>query len=417
MSQAFRRFPLLPRIDKINHFIYGPIMHLPTPAIRTLVVLLSASFGSFSAMAQGVKVDPLTLYPTASLSYGKNDNVLLTNTPRTSSNTTVFAAGLRAELESGKSKYGVGYDGTFGRYESSTVDNYDYHTLSAFADMDLSTRARLKLGADHSVKSDPRGSLPTAVTPSPNKYRISGINGLFSYGAPGAQGRVELESAFTVKRYENNRVTTALLDVDTQKVGATLFWRVAPKTELLLQATGLRSNYTFTGSTLDNTTYVVVAGVKWEATALTEGTFKIGMTKKDMMHPGRKDTLSGAWEAGVIWKPLTYSIVNLTTGRALNDPLAGGNAIENSYYNAKWTHEWTDRITSTVAGSYATDQFRGTVPVERSDKTSSLGLGLAYAMQRWLTFGADYTYSMRDSNLTNFNYRKNLMMFTAKVAL
>ena len=394
-------------------------MHLPTHALRTLVVLITASFGSTCvfAQAQGVKMDPLTLYPSASLSYGQNDNVLLTNTPRTSSTTTVLGAGLRAELESGKSKYSLGYDGTFGRYASSTVDNYDYHVFSAIADMDLSTRARLKLGADHAVKSDPRGSLPTAATPSPNKYRISGINGLFSYGAPGAQGRVEVESAFTIKRYENNRITTSAFDVDTQKAGATFFWRIAPKTELLFQAAGTRSNYTFTGSTLDNTTYVVMAGVKWEATALTEGYFKIGATKKDMMRPGVNDTMSGAWDGGIIWKPLTYSIVNFSTGRALNDPLAGGNTIENAYYNAKWTHEWTDRITTTVAGGYITDEFRGTVPVARSDKTSSLGLGVSYAMQRWLTLGADYTYTQRESNTNTFNYRKNLMMFTAKVAL
>ena len=116
-------------------------MHLPTHALRALVVLLSASFGSSLVFAQqGIKVDPLTLYPSASLSYGYNDNVLLT-TNRVSSNTTVLAAGLRAELESGKSKYSVGYDGTFGRFEgSSTVYNYDYHVFSALADMDLRDR-------------------------------------------------------------------------------------------------------------------------------------------------------------------------------------------------------------------------------------------------------------------------------------
>lgn len=394
-------------------------MNLPHYALRTLVVLLSASFGSSWVFAQqGIKADPLTLYPSASLSYGYNDNVLLT-TNRVSSYTTVLTAGLRAELESGKSKYSVGYDGTFGRYQgSSTVDNYDYHVFSALADMDLSTRARLKLGADHAIKSDPRGSTPTALTPSPNKYHISGINGLFSYGAPGAQGRIELESAFTVKRYETNRITTSAFDVDTQRAGATFYWRVAPKTELLLQGFGIRSVYTFNPpSRLSNTTYVAFAGVKWEATALTEGYAKIGVAKKDMVQPGVNDTLSGAWEAGINWKPLTYSLVSFSTGRQLNDPLAGGNTIQNSYYNARWTHEWTDRITTNVGGSYITDEFRGTVPIARSDKTSSVGLGVSYAMQRWLTLGADYTYTNRDSNTNTFSYRKNLMMFTARVAL
>ena len=85
--------------------------------------------------------------------------------------------------------------------------------------------------------------------------------------------------------------------------------------------------------------------------------------------------------------------------------------------STRWTHEWTDRITTNVGGSYITDEFRGTVPIARSDKTSSVGLGVSYAMQRWLTLGADYTYTNRDSNTNTFSYRKNLMMFTARVAL
>ena len=60
------------------------------------------------------------------------------------------------------------------------------------------------------------------------------------------------------------------------------------------------------------------------------------------------------------------------------------------------------------------DNFNGT---NRRDTTKSLGLGLSYAMQRWLTFGADYTHTVRDSNTATFSYRKNLLMFSARVAM
>ena len=176
--------------------------------LRPLTALLAASLGYSFASAQGIKMDPLTLYPTASLSYGHNDNVLLTPARQTS-NTTVFTAGLKAELKSAKDTYSIGYDGTFGRYASASVDNYNYHDFKALADMDLSTRARLMLGADHTIRSDPRGSLPTAATPSPNEHRQSGVNALFSYGAAGAQGRFEINGGYTVKRYESEKVTAA----------------------------------------------------------------------------------------------------------------------------------------------------------------------------------------------------------------
>ena len=382
-------------------------------SLRPLVALLAASLGYSAAFAQGIKADPLTLYPTASLSYGYNDNVLLT-TNRTSSRTTVLAAGLRAEAESGKSKYSVSYDATIGRYDSSTVDSYNYHEFKALADMDVGTRLRVKLGADYAIKSDPRGALPTPTTQSPNEYRQTGFNGLISYGAPGAQGRVELDGGYSEKRYTSNRFTTAAFDLDISKAGATFFWRVAPKTELLISGGMIRSDYTAPTSTLDNTVYNISAGVKWEATAQTQGTFRIGYSVKDMWLPGLQDTKGTTWEGAVRWSPLSYSHVDLSTGRAFNDPLAGGNAIINSYYNASWTHDWTDRITSRVSGGLISDNFNGT---NRRDTTKSLGLGLSYAMQRWLTFGADYTHTARDSNTATFSYRKNLLMFSARVAM
>ncbi len=389
----------------------------PQLAPSAVLVLSLCSAACSSVFAQsGVKVEPLTLYPTASLSYGYNDNVLLTST-RVSSNTTVFAAGLRAELESGKNKYSLGYGGTFGRYASSSVDNYNYHDVNALADLSLTSRATLKLGADYTWRSDPRGSLPTAFTPSPNEYNQTGVTGLFSYGAPGAQGRIELEGGYSKKSYETNRALTSVFDVDVAKAGATFFWRFAPKTEWLIQAATTNSDYTAATATLDNTEYRVMTGLKWEATALTQGAFKIGHSKKKVDGGrGLRDSSGFVWDASVLWSPLSYSKVQLSTGKNFNDALAGGNSTINSYVRGAWNHDWTDRIATNVSASSSKDDYSG-LANGRKDTTNTLGFGVSYAMQRWLTFGADYTYSRRDTNVTNLGYNKNLFMFSAKVAL
>ena len=390
-----------------------------TPALRPLVALFIASLGCSYAVAQtperatGIKMDPLTLFPTASLSLGHNDNVLLTPA-RVASSVLILGAGLKGELQSGKSKYSLGYDGSFGRYASSRDDNFDYHAIQALADMDLSTRARLKLNADHIERSDPRGSLPTAATPSPNKYKLDGLGGFFSYGAEGAQGRIELEGAYTTKTYTNNRTVTQNLDVDTTKAGATFFWRIAPKTEWLFQGVQTRSDYTAAAAVTDNTEYKLLTGLKWEATVQTQGTFKVGYVKKDFWLPSQVDAKGFVWDGAVRWSPLSYSNVDLSTGKNFNDPLGGGNIINNRFFNAKWSHDWSERVKSEVSGSVLKDNFSG---LGRDDTTSSIGFKLTHNTQRWLTLGAEYTYTNRDSNQNNFNYRKNLILLSAKVAL
>lgn len=67
-----------------------------------------------------------------------------------------------------------------------------------------------------------------------------------------------------------------------------------------------------------------------------------------------------------------------------------------------------------MLGSLVKDNYDG---LNRDDTTSSLGFRLTYNMQRWLTLGTEYIYTNRDSNQNNFNYRKNLLLFSAKVAL
>lgn len=394
------------------------VKNMLTSSPRQLVALSAISVACSGAYAQepravGIKQDPLTLYPTASLSVGQNDNVLLTPA-RVSSGVQIFGAGLKAEAQSGKSKYSLGYDGTFGRYNKSSADNFNYHVFSAVADMDLDTRARLKLGADYMEKSDPRGSLPTANTVVPNEYKQSGINGLFSYGAQGAQGRIDVEGLFADKTYQNNRAVTQNLDVRTAKGGATFFWRIAPKTEWLFQGVVTESDYKSSTAVVDNTEYKLLTGLKWEATAQTEGTFKIGYVKKDFWLPTAKDAKGLVWDGSIAWKPLTYSTVDFNTGKSFNDPLGGGNIINNRFANLKWSHSWTERIKSEAATGLIKDNYDG---LGRNDTTSSYGFKLTHDTLRWLTLGAEYTYTNRASNLSNFEYRKNLILFSAKVAL
>lgn len=386
-------------------------------ALRPLVALSAMSLACSAVFAQqgpaGIKAEPFTLFPTASLSVGHNDNVLLTPA-RVSSGVQILGAGLKAELKQGKSTYSAGYEGTFGRYNSSSADNYNYHVFNGLADMDLSTRARLKLGADYMEKSDPRGSLPTAATPVPNEYKQGGVNGLFSYGAEGSQGRIELEGSYSDKTYQNNRATTNTLDVQTSKAGAAFFYRIAPKTEWLIQAVYTEADYKDAVATTDNKEYKLLTGLKWDATAQTQGIFKIGYANKKFSDPTKQRGKGVTWDGSVKWSPLSYSNFDFSTGQGFNDPLGGGNYINNSYYNAKWNHTWAERIKSEVLLGSIKDKYDG---LNRNDTTNSIGFKVNYEMQRWLTLGAEYTLTDRDSNQNNFDYRKNLILFSAKVAL
>ncbi len=126
------------------------------------------------------------------------------------------------------------------------------------------------------LRSDPRGStIASTGVSDPNKYRQGEVGGLYSYGAAGAQGRIELESLYIDKRYMNNFAATDTLDFRSYKYGGTFYWRIGPKTEWLFQGTDIKTDYVSPASPLDNTEHRLLTGLKWEATAWKPRVFSL----------------------------------------------------------------------------------------------------------------------------------------------
>jgi hypothetical protein len=369
--------------------------------------------------AAGVKLDPFVLYPAVTVYEGYNDNVTLANTNRVTSAITVLSPALLAELKGGTTAFRASYLGNYGWYASSSADNYQYHELRGGADFDFSVRSALRLNAEYLMKSDPRGTniASTGVT-KPNEWNQAGLSGIYSYGAQGAQGRIEAEGGYFQKRYTNNRVVTETLDYDLSRYGGTFFWRVGPKTEWLIQAQHIDTDYNSSLSVQDNKENRFLTGLKWEATALTTGTAKVGYSQKKYTSSGAaiNNVKGGIWEVGVRWSPLTYSVVDFSTGKNFNDSQGGlgSTYVTNKYYNLAWTHAWTERIRSILSGSYMTDNYSGIV---RNDSVSQVGLKMTYDMRRWLMFGAEYQYTERDSSLLGADYKKNVFLLSVRATL
>lgn len=369
--------------------------------------------------ASGIRLDPFVIYPSVSLGEGYNDNVALSQNNHIHSAITVLSPALLAEIKGATTAFRLGYQGTFGRYDSSSIDNYDYHEFRGGADFDFSSRANLKVVADYLMKSDPRGfTLASSGTNSPNKYHQGDIGGTFAYGAAGAQGRIELEVFLTDKRYVNNRAVTTGLDYDSQRYGGTFFWRVGPKTEWLIQGTQLRTDYSSSTSLQDNVENRALTGLKWEATALTTGTAKIGYSERKYSSPlaAQQKARGGIWEVGIRWSPLTYSIVDFATGKRFTDSQAGpaSTYAKVEYLTLAWTHGWSERMRSILSGAYEDDTYAG---ISREDKVGYVSSKLEYDMRRWLTLGAEYKFSERDSNVDGSSYKQNLLMFSLRATL
>jgi len=199
-----------------------------------------------------------------------------------------------------------------------------------------------------------------------------------------------------------------------QEFGGAFYWRVMPRTYVVAEARGTNVRYDLSGSPLSADERRYYGGVTWEATAATQGTLKFGRLKRQFKNDSTPDFTGTSWEGLVTWAPRSYSKFDFYTARQTNESTGVGDFILTSIAGITWTHNWSSYLTTGVDARYQKDAFQG---FDRSDRSRVLGLKAGYKFRRWLTLGAEFTRSHRDSNIETFDYDKNLYLLTATATL
>ena len=382
-----------------------------------------------SSKPSGVPVGPMVAYPEVDLTFKSNDNIYSqpASGTRKSSNITVIAPKIKLEAKDGPHTYDVGYRVEHGSYSGVSSANYTDQALSANANWVFSGRAGLKLGAEYMLGHDDQGAVPGAAThANPDKYHQTSFNALAGYGAEGAQGRVEIEGGVINKRYDNFKLTAAGLpdntkrDRDDTKLGATFYWRVAPKTQLLFQAVQTKYDYkpnSFAGwTTLDSTDRKYLVGVTWEAAAKTTGIFKVGQTKKDFSDASLRDFSKAGWEGQIKWSPLTYSSFDFSSSKTPGESTIG-NASLDTRHGVNWNHAWNSRVSSVASYNYTDTDYQSNAGVSQSDKINAYSLKVNYQWMRTIKLGAGYERTDKSSTSATSAYKRDIWSIYLNAAI
>jgi hypothetical protein len=350
-----------------------------------------------------VKSGGLYIYPSASLAYGRNDNLLSAYVNPLASSYISLRPAVVGEIMNSGDRYTLSLNGEHTKYKDSSADNFTNTEVKVAGDNTFDASTRLGWAASHAERADPRGGNDRALSASPDKYKSNLLAGLFRYGANGATGRFEVDASSETKRYTNNRTTTVNADVDLMNVSGRFYYRLAPKTSMLFELKSLKADYKFATSPNDNTDNRVLVGLTWDATAATTGVFKVGHSSKKFSRINA--SYSGiSWDGQVRWVPLTYSTVDVSTSKAAADSTGFGDYLVNRNVNLTWTHNWTGFFSSRVFLGTVNSDFAN---VSREDETKTYGAGVRYNLNRYLNVVFDVTRTQRSSNAALFDFKRN----------
>ena len=377
--------------------------------VRAETILTAPTVGLPLRMDNG-----LFVYPSALVGVGRNDNVTGTTSNKISSSIVSLQPAVVGELKKSGDRYTLLYRGNYTRYTNSSADNFDHHELAVAGDNYFDSRNRVGWTAAYLNRTDPRGSTDRGLFSEPDRWNMQTARGLYIYGAQGAMGRIELDGTLNRKRYENNRASTELADFNQIALAGRFYYRVAPRTSALVELRRTSTDYISSLSTNDNVDTRVLTGVTWQATAKTSGTAKIGYVQKNYSAAGHSNASGVTWEAGLRWSPLTYSTIDLIMSKSPVDATGLGDYITNTANTALWNHRWSQTISSRVSLGSVHSVFAN---AGRTDTTLNTGAGLFYELGRSFRGGLELTRTDRSSNLSIYEFKRNVLFLSLEGTL
>lgn len=384
------------------------------------LAVAAASSSALALEAASIRLaDGIEFTPTLQVSESYDDNFRAVEKKEESSWITTIAPTLTLDAYGDKSAYRLSYRAVSDTFHSSHKDNNTDHHLNAEAGFEFDARNRLKLSAGyHDVEET--ASLDQNV--ENDQYTAKNIGGVYTFGAESARAQLDLGANYDEMRYSNSGRLNADKERDATALRSTLYYRVAPKTKVLLE--GRHTDYEYVnpeGRQKDSKNIGLLTGVTWEATAKTTGTVKIGREKKDFDDSRLDDKSTGMWEIGVTWEPRTYSRFSLNTRRGFDEGSDNADTIKTQSTTLSWNHDWAERLSSTVSYTRSVQDYQYDVAGrKREDTLDSFGLSLNYEMRRWLDIGVGYKYADNDSDATPRNsesYTRNIFALTLNASL
>lgn len=306
-----------------------------------------------------------------------------------------------------------GYRLSRGEYYSSGEDEYTDHLFSAAFHYEINNRHRLDIEGQYLDGHDDRGTAfsiglgDTLVAPDTFKNSEFGLT--YSYGVDSAAARLDLSYRFKQIDYDGEQINFLARDREFQSVYSSFYYRLAPRTDFVFDIGHKDISYDISlnpENPLDSEELRALIGVKWESTAATSGYLKIGYQQKEFDSALREKFDGVDWEIGVIWEPVKYSTIELSTSNDTQETNGEGNFIETKSIQLSWNHNWLERFSSSFSIDVDKDRYEREANV-REDDIIRTRIGAKYQFRRWIQFELAYIFDQRDSNRDLIDYDRN----------
>ncbi|MEP1444782.1 MAG: outer membrane beta-barrel protein [Paraglaciecola sp.] len=369
------------------------------PVIMLLLSLLSTSFAVLS-QEQGFT-------PSVEINLLQDSNIYRTADEIDDTIASV-APTLAYNKLYGKQAIGFLYKGEYKHFSDNSRLSYANHDIAAKAQLDHSYSLSSEFSVNYRDNIEQPGinNAATSQLSEFNQVSRTGVSGKVLYGARQSKGQIVASYAYSKLRYDNN--DQEFRDYSSDKLVGTFFYRIAPKTRILLEASAANLDYENTlNFDYSSKQKSYLAGVEWNATAITSSVLKIGYQDVDYANDLLSDLSGLSYFLDMFWKPNTYTLFKIGASRSAKESAEQsiGGYLSNQF-NVSVEHEFTHRTQLSVGYQYIEYDFN--YLQSRKNESQDISVALKYQSKHWLQLHVGFDLIERESS-------SQLYEFDAKV--
>jgi hypothetical protein len=310
----------------------------------------------------------------------------------------------------GRHRGTVTYSASVVRHSDLDSEDTTNQSLNGAINFDVTSKFDLRVYGQYNDASEERGASGsrTFIDEEPDEIETKTFGGEVVIGRTTQKIQFVLGASKSEWRYQNNN--QEFRDRDYDRVRGILFYNVAPKTHLFLEAKQTDIDYPQQFRNLDSEEDAYYAGVRWLASGTVEALVKVGRLEKDMADPDLEDFDGTTYLGKLVWRPKPYSRFELYASRTTEETaqqefdVLGPGFFVSELIGLNWTHDLSTKWQLYAYFNHTDDDH----PNEREDTIKDYGVGLAYRVNDWLTVSAQHGEVDRDSNEPEVEYKDQI---------
>lgn len=392
----------------------GAVLGLASLASLPLSALEPANFSA----------GPVLVTPTLETQVGYIDNLLRSRDNEKDTGFSLIKPQVQAWIEDGINTYSLTYELADYRYFDSSDDDYTDHAVSFDLYYDFNARNRLNAYAQYYWIHEERGvgfteGFIAELVDEPVEVERGVLGGDYTLGSESSRGRLNIALEAVDHDFFNLEELTFYRNRDSYTADGTFYWRVAERTDALLEVRYIETTYDRTdpsdvAGSLDSEEYIYYAGLSWKATAKTVGSVKLGYYDRSYDSDDRDTDEGFSWEVDLVYKPRTYSRITLETRRYFEETNGLGDGVNTEKTELGWEHDWSSRSNTQLIFMIGEEDYTAS---PREDDRWGVEASYNYAFRRWVDLGIGYRYEDRDSDLRTFDYNRNEVFLEVRLSL